>query len=69
MISSSRGGKSGFTLLGGSGARFRMASKITPDVSPRYGGRPVAISYNTAPKENKSVRVSRSLPLTCSGDM
>ena len=29
----------------------------------------MAISYNTAPKENRSVRASSSLPLACSGDM
>ena len=33
------------------------------------GSVPVAISYKTAPKENKSVRESNSLPSDCSGDM
>ena len=30
---------------------------------------PVAISYSTAPKENRSVRLSNSLARACSGDM
>ena len=30
---------------------------------------PVTISYRTAPNEKRSVRVSTSLPRTCSGDM
>ena len=46
-----------------------MASKIIAEVSPRNGSVPVAISYKTAPKENRSVRASSSLPLACSGDM
>jgi hypothetical protein len=46
-----------------------MAWKIIPEVSPRNGNCPVAISYSTAPKENRSLRASKSLPLTCSGDM
>ena len=33
------------------------------------GQRAVAISYSTAPNENRSVRASSSLPLACSGDM
>src|SRR6202030_498611 len=44
MSSSSLGGKSGFNLSGGAGARFKMASKIIPDVSPRNGSTPVDIS-------------------------
>ena len=31
--------------------------------------RPVAISYSTAPKENRSLRASSSLARACSGDM
>ena len=54
---------------GAVGARFRMASKITADVLPVKGWRPVDISYKTAPKENRSVRVSSSSPRACSGDM
>jgi hypothetical protein len=46
-----------------------MASKITADVLPTKGWRPVAISYKTAPKENRSVRASISSPRACSGDM
>ena len=46
-----------------------MASQITAEVSPRNGNVPVAISYSTIPKENRSVRASSSLPRTCSGDM
>ncbi len=39
---------------------FRIASKITAELLPVNGGRPIAISYRTAPKENRSVRASRS---------
>jgi Putative transposase len=38
------------------------------DYVGRYTHR-VAISYKTTPNENKSVRASSSLALTCSGDM
>ena len=69
MTSSSFGGRSGLSRTGATGARFRMASKITPEVSPRNGIAPVAISYMTIPKEKRSVRASRSLPRTCSGDI
>src|SRR2546426_1483797 len=44
MISSSFGGTSEFSLTGATGARFRIASKITADVSPRKGTAPVDIS-------------------------
>src|SRR5207245_11470917 len=37
MISSSLGGKSGFNLMAGAGARLRIDSKITPDVSVTMG--------------------------------
>ena len=46
-----------------------MALKMTPELSPRKGSAPVAISYSTAPNENKSVRASSSLARTCSGDI
>src|ERR1700730_2120864 len=69
MISSSLGGTREFNRVAGGGVRFRMASKITPEVSPRKGSMPVHISYRTAPKENRSVRPSRSFPRTCSGLM
>ena len=39
-----------------------MALKIRAEVSPRKGSVPVHISYRTAPKENRSVRASSSLP-------
>src|SRR5262249_27320824 len=69
MTSSTLGGRSGFNLVAGAGARLRIDSKITPEVAPRNGGMPGAISYKTTPKENRSVRASSSFPLTCSGDM
>ena len=42
--------------------RFRRASKITPQVLPTNGDFPAAISYMTAPKENRSVRAIEPLP-------
>jgi len=59
----------GIQRIGETGTRSRIAWKIRAEVSPRKGSWPVAISYNTTPKENKSVRESSSLPLACSGDM
>src|SRR5215469_1531549 len=56
IIRSNSDGISGFTLLGGAGVLFRIASKIAADVSPRKGSTPVALSYRSAPKENKSLR-------------
>ena len=38
-------------------------------VSPLKAGRPVTISYNTAPSENRSDRPSTASPRACSGDM
>src|SRR6516164_6164759 len=69
MTSSSFGGRSGFSRTGETGTRLRMASKIVAELSPRKGDCPVAISYKTAPKENKSVRASSSLARACSGDI
>jgi hypothetical protein len=69
MMSSSFWGRSGFNRIGEIGSRFIIDSKITPEVSPRNGKVPVAISYRTEPNENRSVRASNSLPRTCSGDM
>ena len=43
-ISSSFGGTSGLSRTGATGARFKIASAITPELSPRKGMRPVAIS-------------------------
>ena len=61
--------RQGFSRTAGVGARFRIDSKITPDVLPRNGSVPVHISYKTAPNENRSERASSSFPRTCSGDM
>ena len=44
MMRSISGGRSGFRRIGGAGARLRIASVITPWVSPRNGRIPVAIS-------------------------
>src|SRR5215469_2649824 len=44
MISSSLGGRLGLIRTGAAGARFRMASVTTAEVSPLKGGTPVAIS-------------------------
>ena len=51
---------------------WRLVQYRVKDVArsfPRKRTNPVAISYSTAPKENRSVRASSSLPRTCSGDM
>ena len=69
MISSSLPGIAGLEINADSAGSFRIASKMTADVSPRNGSVPVAISYNTTPKENRSVRESSSFPRACSGDM
>ena len=69
MIHSKSGTTSGFKRCTDSGARFRIASKITAVVPPVNAGRPDAISYNTAPNEKRSVRWSSSSPRACSGDM
>ena len=37
MMSSSLAGRFGFNRIGASGARFMMASKMIPEVSPRNG--------------------------------
>jgi len=44
MTRSSSAGTAGFKRTGGTGARFRMASKITPEVEPVKGMAPVVIS-------------------------
>ena len=49
--------------------RIQYGIEISAEVSPWNGNVPVAISYSTAPKENRSVRPSSPLPLACSGDM
>jgi len=69
MIRSSSADRSGFSRTANVGAVSRMALKITPELSPRNGNVPVAISYRTAPNENKSVLPSNSFARTCSGDM
>ena len=58
-----------FERAAGVGVRFRTASKMIAEVPPEKACRPVAISYSTTPKENKSVRASTSSPRACSGDM
>jgi len=69
MILSQSGGRSGFRRTAEVGLLSRMAWKITPELSPLKGNTPVAISYKTVPKENKSVRASNSFARICSGDM
>ena len=59
----------GLRRTGGGGTQLRMDSKMTPELSPRKGMAPVAISYSTAPNEKRSVRESNSLARTCSGDI
>ena len=46
-----------------------MPPKTRAAVAPENGTTPVAISYSTAPSENKSERASNSSPRACSGDM
>src|SRR5512143_3539965 len=69
MMAASSGGTSGFTLDGDLGVWFRIASTAAARVLPWKGGFPVAISYSTAPREKRSLRVSAASPLACSGDM
>jgi hypothetical protein len=51
------------------GSLCRIASNTAPVVSPLNGKKPVAISYKTAPKENRSVLASSAFhspaPATC----
>src|SRR5947209_5978442 len=61
MVRSRSAGISGFIRLSGVGALLRIASKMAAVVSPRNGNTPVAVSYRTVPKENRSVRASSSL--------
>ena len=51
------------------GALCRIASNTIADVFPENADSPVAISYSTAPNENRSVRASSSSPAACSGDV
>src|SRR5688500_8764058 len=62
MMRSSSGGSIAFRVLGGTGSRFKMPSNTTAVVWPGKLGRPVHISYNTTPNENRSVRGSTSSP-------
>lgn len=55
--------------IGDGGTESRMALKMTAELSPLNGSALVAISYNTAPNENRSVRASSSLARAYSGDM
>ena len=68
-IRSSSSGASGFRRTTGTGWLWRMASIVSVVLLPRYGSTPVAISYSTTPKENRSLRESTSSPRACSGDM
>jgi hypothetical protein len=69
MSLSSSGGTSGFTRPGDGGVLLRISWNTTAVVAPVNGGRPVAISYSTTPKENRSLRASSRSPRACSGDM
>ena len=60
MMRSRSAGRSGFSRTGETGVSSKIALKITGELSPRKGTMPVAISYSTAPKENKSLRASSS---------
>ena len=44
MTRSSGSGTSGFSCTGATGARLRMASTMSPELAPRNGRVPVAIS-------------------------
>ena len=68
-IRSSSSGNSGLRRTGDVGALRNMESKIIAEVFPENAWYPVAISYNTAPNENRSVRASSSSPAACSGDI
>src|SRR6187200_3360304 len=62
-------GTCGLSARGDGGVSLRIARSTADAVSPLNAGRPVTISYNTAPSENKSARPSTASPLACSGDM
>ena len=51
------------------GVRSRTAAAMTAGASPEKAIRPVAISYSTAPKLNRSLRRSSGSARACSGDM
>src|SRR5579863_5604759 len=69
MMRSSSGDRLAFTREGGVGDPRRISWKMTAELSPRKGGVPVDISYNTAPKENRSLRASSSLARDYPGDI
>ena len=46
-----------------------LAPLISAGLVPSNGILPVAISYSTVPKENRSVRASSAFARTCSGDI
>jgi hypothetical protein len=69
VIRSNSTGSPGFKRTGEIGALCRIASNTIREVFPENAGNPVAISYTTAPNENRSVRGSNSSPPACSGDM
>jgi len=66
---SSAGGVSGATVVIDGGSRSRIAAMTLVALWPSKALFPVAISYSTAPRANRSDRASASLPSTCSGAM
>ena len=66
---SSAVGTRGLIVRGGEGVSLRIARKTADGVSPLNARRPVTISYNIAPNENRSDRASTGSPRACSGDM
>ena len=69
ISASSPGGILTFSFDTESGVRLRISSNVTARVRPPNGVRPVAISKNRTPSENRSLRESTSSPRACSGDM
>jgi len=68
-VTSSLGGKSGFKRTGELGARFRMASKMTAEGVATERQKTCGHFIEDDSKRKRSLRASRSLPRTCSGDM
>src|ERR1700689_4042916 len=62
-------GNSGRNELGGGGWPLTTSRRISGRDEPRNGRTPVAASYSTQPKENKSERGPSSSPRVCSGDI
>ena len=59
----------GFSSRGGIGLECSTASSVISELLPVNGFFPVAISYSTMPKENRSLRASMVSLRACSGDM